>query len=280
MSRYDRQNEKMIEETVSVHYAVQVCDTASYQNETRFCGPDRTLLSKKSIKSLILSIQECYRIKPMTKHHLLLIYDNTSDALLEYLKDIVQQYSDDNLKIELENLYPRTGITESIRYCYQWLTDTGIDFVFQVQDDYLFDKNAIIDSIEHFYVMLAENKTHAIIQPFNDIYHWTNQYRNQSTPRLVSPGKKDYWIQIYDTSCSFLTSQVQFKQHWDLYEKFFELIPTAGKGQSNLENISLNYMFTRKGVLGLAPIRTLSHHIQTVPDFYVDWKILWDSIEL
>lgn len=40
----------------TIHYALQTCDLKSYQNQKRFCGDNRTDLSKKSLKSLILSV--------------------------------------------------------------------------------------------------------------------------------------------------------------------------------------------------------------------------------
>ena len=45
---------------------------------------------------------------------------------------------------------------------------------------------------------------------------------------------------------------------------------------------SLNQMFTKKAVLGLMPIRSLSLHMQTEleRDPYVDWQTLWDSIDI
>jgi hypothetical protein len=261
---------------IQIHYAVQVCDTASYQNNTRFCGNDRTLLSKKSLQSLLNAIVYCQATgDKSTEHFVHIIYDNISDDLRSWLDKFA---NNDCIKITLESLSPRTGITHSIRQCYQWLTDHGRDFVFQIQDDYLFDKTAIYESLNVFYNVYYKTQSHAIMQPYNDVTYWYNDYRYRSTPRCLELGTKGYWIQIYDTSCSFLTSHWQFCQHWDLYEEFFKLIPL--KEKNNLENKSLNYMFTKRSVLGLTPINTLSHHIQVTPDPYVDWRVLWDDIEI
>ena len=80
-------------------------------------------------------------------------------------------------------------------------------------------------------------------------------------------------------SCSFLTSHQQFNQHWDLYDKFLELID---KGDDKLENKSLNYILTQRGVLGIVPVNTLSFHLQsdTEKDPHIDYKPLWESIEV
>jgi hypothetical protein len=261
---------------VKVHYAVQTCDVNSYQKSQRFCGNDKTLLSKKSIKSLIDSINFCNEKKSGLEHVIMIVEDKCTDELISFIQTQIQN---SNIKIELHSL-PKSGIVESIRYCYEWLDQNGVDFVFQIQDDYIFSKSTIYESLDMFYRTLHETNQHCVIQPFNDVSYWHFQYKNRSTPRMIALGEKQYWIQIYDTSCSFLTSHVQFKQHWDLYEKFFELIPSASPENNVLENVSLNYMFTQKNILGLTPINTLTHHIQTQPDPYVDWKKLWDEIEI
>lgn len=265
---------------VSVHYAVQTCDSQSYQSSKRFCGTDRTLLSKKSMMSLINSIEDSVKKNPQCQHHVMIYKDRVSQDLDQFLDILTQKNSRPNISISQADLSPGSGIVDSISKCYQWLDNYGKDLVFQIQDDYLFAKSAIFDSIDQFFVAMNEHDTQPIIQPFNDITYWAFGYKNRSTPRLISLGKQGYWIQIYDTSCSFMTSHWQFRQHWDLYNKFLDLIPDLGKPQAKLENASLNYMFTQRGVLGLAPINTLSHHMQTQPDLYVPWQPLWDSIDV
>ena len=81
-------------------------------------------------------------------------------------------------------------------------------------------------------------------------------------------------------SCSFLTSHEQFSQHWDLYHCFLDLIDK--KNSRELENVSLNYMLTKRGVLGLIPINSLALHLQSdlEKDPHINWEILWNSINL
>lgn len=265
---------------VDIHYAVQICDTASYQGSKRFCGDDRTLLSKKSLTSLFLSIEKSLTLNNQGRHNVLLLCDRITDECNQFLDNTIDRFGSEHVHIQRQNLWPKSGIVQSIRQCYQWLDDYGKDLVFQIQDDYLFEPQALGNCIDQFFVAMNEHDTQPIIQPFNDITYWAFGYKNRSTPRLISLGKQGYWIQIYDTSCSFMTSHWQFRQHWDLYDKFFNLIPDFGKPQAKLENASLNYMFTQRGVLGLAPINTLSHHMQTQPDLYVPWQPLWDSIDV
>ena len=167
----------------------------------------------------------------------------------------------------------------SVRVCYQWMTDNGKDLVYQVQDDYLFERMAVFEVIDMYFQVTREHNTEPLISPYNDPYYWAVLYKGKSTPRLIVPGKHRYWIQLYDLSCSFLTSSNQFKQHWDLYEKFLDMPPTGVNG--NLENLTLNHMLVKRGVLGLVPLTSIALHIQSdaEKDPYVDWKPLWNNFE-
>lgn len=263
---------------IEFHYAVQLCDTASYQNLTRFCSDDRTLLSKKSLSSLGKSIKKVSRSKENTCHSVALIKDRCSTELEKFIDNFIEQNSDSNLIFYNINL-PNSGIRNSIEYCYKWLDKHGKDFVYQIQDDYIFNENCIMDATDMFYQMLHEVKTHPIIRTYNDPNLWSVTYRNRPTPRAIIVGKNDYWIQTYDIACTFFTSHHEFTKHWDMYSLFLDLVDQKS---SRLEMDSLNQMFTKKAVLGLMPIRSLSLHMQTEleRDPYVDWEKLWHSIEV
>jgi hypothetical protein len=261
---------------IEFHYAVQICDTASFQNKKRFCGDDRTLLSKKSITSLYESIKKVASTKANTFHSIALIKDRCSAELENFVLDFIKQNVDANIVFYNFDL-PKTGIRNSIEYCYKWLDKHGKDFVYQIQDDYIFYENCIIDATDMFYKMLNEANTHAIIRTYNDPHLWAETYRNVATPRAIIMGTNDYWIQTYDIACTFFTSKSEFSKHWDMYSKFLDLIDAGSK---KLEAESLNLIFTKKAVLGLMPIRSLSLHMQTEleRDPYMDWKVLWESI--
>lgn len=264
---------------------MQVCDSQNWQSNDRVCGNDRTLLSKKSLRSFFSSVQHCLQSRPHCEFAITLIHDRISPDLYRWLQDIVQRVSNDGIVVSLQDLAPQQGISNSIRACYQWMRQHGSGIVGQFQDDYIFEINAILDCVDMIQNMRQNAQTDAIISHCHDSWPWKEQYLNRSTPRALMLGSTDYWIQIYDLSCSWLTTHEQFCRHWDLYEIFFELcnqdLETL-RQNNNLENNSLNLMTTRRGVLALNPMRTLSHHVQNSQrlDPYVDWKILWDSINI
>lgn len=265
---------------IQIHYALQTCDVKSYQGQKRYASDDRTLISKKCIKSFLESVQYCSEQNRDVSHNIAIIDDHSSKELKEFINQCSEKFSSDKIQIEIIELTSETGIRKSIEHCYHWLQRNGKDLVYQIQDDYLFTQSAISDVIDVFYQLYHETKTHAIISPYNDPNSWLTQYRNIVTPRTVIVGKHGYWIQYYDMSCSFLTSHEQFSQHWDLYHCFLDLIDKHKTRE--LENVSLNYMLTKRGVLGLIPINSLALHLQSdlEKDPHINWEILWNSINL
>jgi hypothetical protein len=263
---------------LSIHYAVQTCDIASNQGKERYCGVSKTELSKKCLTSFFNSLE--YVVEHALedcKHVVAIIDDHSTDENISFLNSIVNYYKDhkfiDVCLIRLESC----GIMNSIRSCYEWLRDNGKNLVYQVQDDYLFEPSAIYEMIDIYTQILVETKTECVVQSFNPVHWWLTEYRNKPTPRAVFVGYKRYWIQAYDTGCTFMTSLTQLKNNWNLIEIFLSLDPT----KSPLENISLNYMFTKKGVLGVVPITSVGLHMQDEleKDPYIDWKKLWDSVD-
>lgn len=266
--------------TIDFHYAMQTCDVASYQNLPRYCGNDRSLLTQKSITSFLNSVSYVAETKKETIHHVCVIDDNSTKETQNYINRAIAHYTKSNLTIEFKKL-ETSGISNSIRSCYHWLEQNGKDFVYQVQDDYIFLPNTILNMASIWFQMYNETKSHAVVTPYHDTYIWLQHYRNKSTPRAFILGSQDFWIQTYDVACTFFTSKQQFSQHWDLYNDFFYLIDNKND-KGDLENKSLNYMFTRRAILGLMPVRSLALHMQTEleKDPYIDWQPWWESIQL
>jgi len=272
----------MTQEKIIIHYAMQCCDVANYQTNDRFCTNNRTELSKKSVTSFLNSVKYLAEFEPKTRHYINIFEDNCTEELKQYLKKCEKLYDSKSITIEITSLHGK-GIAKSIQYCYEWLEFNGTNLVYQVQDDYMFTEHALYYSVDMFYQLFQNYNTHAIIAPYIDP-DFIRTYKGRSIPRLIELGRHSYWTQIYDTSCTFLTSHHQFIKHKDLYEMFYELVnmKTVKGHIIDLENKSLNYMFTKRGVLGVTPITGLTFHMQTASekDPYIDWKPIWDSIKL
>lgn len=263
---------------MNVHYALQTCDIANNQQWERIYGKNKTELVKKCVTSFFESVKYAAEKHDFVTHHIMIIDDRSTVELLDFIGSILKKYNQNNVKVYFTAL-ETGGVMQSIGACYQWLLTKGTDLVYQVQDDYLFKKESVFETIDMYFQLVDHCKTEAVLTPYNAPYLWNNgSYKYITTPRMIVQGVGGYWIQNYDVSCSFLTSVRQLRANADLLKTFLELSPNDGE----LEAISLNYMFTRRGILGMCPINSLALHMQTERerDPYVDWKPIWDSIEV
>ena len=269
---------------LTLHLVMQMCDVANHQSDIRICGDDRTLLSKKSLRSFLDSVSQASAARPQAKFYINLILDGCTVDLQQYCDELCVQYSAPSIVVQAQDLAPRHGLSDSIKSCYEWIQQHGQQIVGQFQDDYIFYPHAIDDVIAVLLQTQIESHTDAVVCHFQYSAFWRELYHNSSTPRALIIGRKDYWIQIYDTPCTFVTTHAQFSQHWDLYEIFFHLCKLSEelRGNSQLESQSLNLMFTRRAVLGVSPMRSLSHHVQGPRELdpHQDWRQLWDKISV
>lgn len=266
----------------TIHYALQTCDVSSFQGGDRFASKSRTEISQKCILSFIESVVHCANEIPNFDHHIIIFKDRITDTLSDFINICKEKYSSDRIKIEISEV-ETSGIRGSIESCYKWLRDYGKHLVYQVQDDYLFSKHAITSMVSIFNKILIDTGSPPIVYSFNDPYLWQAIYKHTPTPRCIFLGEEGYWIQIYDGSCTFLTSHYNFCSNWDLFEDFFTLTDLWDKNKTgDLENKSLNYMFVKRGILGITPINSVAHHLQTdlYKDPFVDYRPIWDSIDV
>lgn len=263
-----------------IHYALQTCDTAFNQFSERYCNTDKATVVRKCVTSFFASVKLAAEQDPSVQHTICIFDDHSTESTVTYLRRLLNVYSAHNVRCSFHALEERGGIMASIRATYEWLRDHGIDLVYQVQDDYLFHPNAVGEMIDLYNQLWRECDTQAIISSWNCSRFWRTIYRYWASPRTVVAGKNRYWIQLYDTSCSFLTHLDQLKKHWDLIELFLSL-PPKGLPDGSLEAVSLNYMFTKRGVLGMMPVDSLALHIQSEEDKdpHIDWKQWWDQVQ-
>lgn len=264
---------------MKIHYAYQTHDKGNRDpNVPRYCGTTKHELIKKCLTSFLCSVKYAAEKKPEAEHIINIIDDHSSDETLEFLSKIARHFNQTaNISVTVSNL-SGSGIMTSIKECYDWMKVHGTHdgLVYQVQDDYLFEETAILEMVNIFYQLLMDVDTHPIVTSYNDPYLWNSTYRYKATPRTIIPGYNRYWIQMYDTPCSFLTSTYQFLQNYDLCEKLTTHLPDYQK----MESETVNTMFTHRGHLGLAPIISVALHMQgeLFIDPYIDWKERWDSV--
>lgn len=265
-----------------INYALQTYDITSNYCFDRYSTNNKKELVHKCISSFFRSVQNAaYENKEI--YHNVKVFDNGStEETIKLIKRAIEKLTCNNFNIELFSLNSNSMI-ESIRACYEWLKNTEGDLVYLVQDDYLYVESGIYQMIDVFIKFYTETNHLPLIYPFNTPDYWKNQYRLRSTPRMVYEGNKQYWIQCYDITCTFLTHRKQLEKNWHWIEYFMSIDQVKGlNGTGDLENISLNKILVDEHVLGLMPFESVGLHMQGERERepYIDWKKRWDTIEI
>jgi hypothetical protein len=262
-----------------LHLALQTCDTASRDSKPRICGNDRSLLTRKCVTSLFESLKHSQQL--LAKDHVRLIakiriFDDRSTAdTIDYLKLVVAHYNGIDCEVDMvHNTKP--GLMASVRSCYQFMQQEGRDLVYQVQDDFLFQPNALYQMISIFQKVKKDVGAEPFVISHHHPYYIGEWYRYQAVPRVIIPGTHQHWLQAFEMGCTFLASKEKFNLHWDLYEKFF----ATDLHHPQLEVDSFNRMFNQRGELNLVPMTSIGVHVQDQEgrDPYVDWRAIWDTI--
>lgn len=264
---------------LQLHCAYQTCDTKSRDNPERFCGNDRSELTRKSVTSFFESLN--YAIDECKKENVDLVVtvkifdDRSTKETIDFLETVCEHYTSNNIKITLD-LVKQGGILPTIRSCFNFLESEGQELVYQIQDDFLFFEDAMYQLIQIFTKVHTDKKVYPYVITHNHPWYWREEYAYQQIPMIVVPGCKQYWIQSYQLGCTFLTHKNDFSQHWDLYNKFFSMSPM----DSRLELDTFIKIIRERGRLGLQPMSSIAMHMQREfdRDPYVDWKSTWDNL--
>jgi hypothetical protein len=265
-----------------VNYALQTYDISSNYCFDRYSTNDKKELVHKCVSSFFHSVKDAAEQNKDIQHNIMVFDNGSTEETIQLIKRAKESLTCENLKITLNNLNSGSMI-KSIEACFEWLKETEGDLIYLAQDDYLYIKDGIYQMIDVFSSFYNETNHLPLIYCFNTPDNWLQQYKLRSTPRMVYPGKKQYWIQNYDISCTFMTHKKQLEKNWHWIEYFMSIDQTKGlNGTGNLENISLNRILVDEKVLGLMPFESVGLHMQSEREKepYIDWKKRWSEIEL
>lgn len=260
---------------INFHYALQTCDYRNSQEINRFATDSKYELVKKCVTSFLISVDYVAKKVPNTKHTIAIFDDQSSEELIFYFKKLIKHFTCNNISFEFYQIKAGT-LMPSVKKCWDWLEKNGKDMVYQVQDDYLYEKTTIFEMIDIWMQLKQDTNSDIFVVPYHDPRHWLTIYRYKPTPRAVIRGAHRYWLQCYDIPCTFMTSKNQFSKHWDMYEKFLSKDPT----EYTLESDTINRIVVDRNVLCLMPFESLALHMQSEleKDPYIDWKSRWDSV--
>ena len=242
------------------------------QKKERYCNAPKKEVMRRCVSSLIDSLNYANNLNPELNIRLK-IFDDHSDAdSLEILKSLTLKCS---FEVDLESLWT-IGIMPSILRCYEHGRDHGKDWVYFIQDDFLFQENSIdlmLFAINQFSANIGKP---ASIHAFNDPYEYMMPENTALRSHIVA-SKDRFWRTNIHAVFSMMTHVSVVTTHWDLFEKM-----ATSKYSPHMETLSISKLFYERELLQFTPIPSLALHMQyeTEIDPYINWREWWDKYEL
>lgn len=259
---------------VNFHYSY-ILDNFKYDTNKAL------LVSSKCFISFYKSIEYCIEHFPESKHTVGIFYKSyENQKLFETIKKLLPEVDNPKFIFEYINISEQgeNGRLSAFKQGMHWLQSRGEQFVFNVQDDYLFHEPAIYEMFIVSNQVKFNSGYDILTSPFNKFKLWLTVHGNSRSPKIITTDGGYSWFQYFDLTNSFMTTHKQFSECWDLYDKFFSNNFNFSKNIFN----SLNVMMHAKQNFGFIPTNNLAYHITSDIEESNDesWKTLWNSINV
>ena len=198
----------------------------------RYCGADKAEIMRRCVTSLVESINYASDLLPHVDISLQIFDDHSDEASFDKLTSIASKCI---VPYNITQLETR-GIMPSILKCYEHGKQYGKDLVYFVQDDYLYELNAIRDMVNTWVDASTRLNKPVSIFPYNDPYHYIPV--NTQIPSYVVQSSGRHWRTNVLTSSCFMTHISIIKEEWDLFYKM-----GTSELSSSMEDDSINQLF-------------------------------------
>ena len=260
---------------VRVNTNVEIWD----QNKKRLFEQPKIEYSKRSIKSLITSIDYCKKKHPNLNVKTLIVDDHSSPQNLKRIKEItdkkdVQIISLDHKKFETIIKNQKSNETfsnlASLLQSFEIGKNEGNDLILFLEDDYLHFESMLDEMILTYERVASQVGRDILMCPSDYPYLYMN---NEKTNILI--GNKRHWRTVNKTLCTFLISKSLIEKYWENLHK------TCVDRHDPFEKY-INEIY--KNEICISPIKSLSLHLTNVNSSYglapfIDYKKLWDQNE-
>ncbi len=260
---------------VRVNTNVEVWD----QNKKRLFEQAKIEYSKRSIKSLITSIDYCKKKHPSLNVNTLIVDDHSSEQNLKKIQEItekknVQIISLDHKKFESiikdQKSHETFSNLASLLQSFEIGKNQGEDLILFLEDDYLHFESMLNEMILTYERIASQVGKDILMCPSDYPYLYMN---NEKTNILI--GSKRHWRTINKTLCTFLISKSLIDKYWENLHK------TCLDRHDPFEKY-INEIY--KNEICISPIKSLSLHLTNVNSSYglapfIDYKKLWDQNE-
>ena len=260
---------------VRVNTNVEVWD----QNKKRLFEMPKIEYSKRSIKSLICSINYCKKKHPNLNIKTLIIDDHSNEENLKKIKEITEKNNIqiiflDHKKFETvikdQKSHETFSNLASLLQSFEIGKNQGDDLILFLEDDYLHFETMLDEMILTYERIASQVGRDIIMCPSDYPYLYMN---NEKTNVLI--GNKRHWRTVNKTLCTFLISKSLIDKYWENLHK------TCLDRHDPFEKY-INEIYDNE--ICISPIKSLSLHLTNINSSYglapfIDYKKLWDQNE-
>ena len=247
------------------------------QNRKRLFEMPKIEYSKRSINSLIKSIDYCKSKYSNIHIKTIIVDDNSNNENLSQIKKVIENR---NIDIESVNHSRYESIIKkqknnetfgnlaSLLQCFEIGKEKGDDLIFFIEDDYLHFKSMLEEMISSYERIASQVNKDIFMCPADYPYLYMS---NEKTNILI--GNKRHWRTINKSLCTFLTTKNLLNKYWD---NFYQ---TCIDRHDPFEKY-LNKIYENE--ICISPIKSLSLHLTNINSSYglsplIDHKKLWEE---
>ena len=250
------------------------------QNKKRLFEKPKIEYSKRSINSLINSINFCKKKYPDLEIKTIIIDDNSTKENLDIIKNLIKDNDIEIIPLD-HNKYKSIIKEQKTKETFSNLSsllksfETGKekcnDLVFFLEDDYLHFEPMLEEMISSYERITSQIKKDIFMCPSDYPYLYMD---NQKTNILI--GNKRHWRTINKTLCTFLTSKELLDRYWNnFYQNCLDRHDPFEK--------YLNEIYQKE--ICISPLKSLSLHLTNINSSYglspfIDYKKIWDENQI
>ena len=250
------------------------------QNRKRLFEYPKIEYTKRSLNSLIRSINFLKNKYPTINVKTIIVDDNSSIENLKKIKKLI--VSNDIEIINLDYSKYREKISEqknketfanlaSLLQSFEIGKNTGEDLIYFIEDDYLHFEPMLEEMVASYERIASQLNKDIFMCPSDYPYLYMS---NEKTNVLI--GNKRHWRTIDRTLCTFLTSKNLLDKYWDNFYK------NCLDRHDPFEKY-LNEIYSKE--ICISPLKSLSLHLTNINSSYglsplIDYKKLWEENEI
>ena len=250
------------------------------QNRRRLFEYPKIEYTKRSLNSLIRSINFLKNKHPTVNVKTIIVDDNSSTENLNIIKKIIDgnnieiinlDYSKYKKEISVQKNKETFANLASLLQSFEIGKDTGEDLIYFIEDDYLHFEPMLEEMVASYERIASQLNKDIFMCPSDYPYLYMS---NEKTNVLI--GNKRHWRTIDRTLCTFLTSKNLLDKYWDNFYK------NCLDRHDPFEKY-LNEIYSKE--ICISPLKSLSLHLTNINSSYglsplIDYKKLWEENEI